>query len=770
MKKTIYLALLIIASLNCYAQWTSHLSLQNCTFADYSTEGPVAGNSAGFFLYASDGSLLQFTKVNHLSDIDLTALSAYGSQVFVGYSNGNLDIVDVNSFSTQNIPELKNFSGEEYKSINKFYKSGSYVYCATDCGIMQVDIQKKEFKTRYKIDNNTTPNVYDIAILNDTIYAATSTGLYRASTKSAALENCAEWSICSDTTSISDVVSFANKVLYTNADTIYQVGIDTAFAAAKNFCNFDVKDESLIINTKSSISIYDTSLTAKTSISKYNFDGASNQSISATNAAFTKNGTLIIADANYGLVLSDLKGNAKYYYPNGPYSNNSFHLVCTPQGLYSSEGGITSTAGRLNRKFRVNFYNGNKWSSFSASGTDALRICYDPNNTDSIFVSSWGTGLYKANSSGVEQFYNSKNSPLKSAYGTTYFIGGIAFDKNSNLFATNSLVYSSALMVRTAEDNEWHTMYYDITEMQRFCRLTVTSNGYIWTSTNFDGYRASPGLYVFDPNGTLDDDSDDRYRGPIETSVGDERDYGLLQLWDENGEVITDDIYDIVEDKTGVIWIGCSEGIVTIKDETKIFTTDKPAFSHIKVPRNDGTNYADYLLDGITVNTIAVDGANRKWIGTATSGAYLVSDDGTETIHAFNKSNSPLPSNDVTSIAIHPKTGEVFFATKYGIVSYAGDAIEPEETIAEHIRVYPNPVKPTFTGSVKMEGFVDGTAVKITDVSGRLVYSTTSLGGQATWWNCKGLDGKRVSTGVYLIWANDDDGDEKTVGKIMVVR
>ncbi len=190
--------------------------------------------------------------------------------------------------------------------------------------------------------------------------------------------------------------------------------------------------------------------------------------------------------------------------------------------------------------------------------------------------------------------------------------------------------------------------------------------------------------------------------------------------------------------------------------------------SRIKVPRNDGTNAADYLLGNEKITCMAVDGANRKWIGTESSGLFLVSPDGLETIHSFNDSNSPLYSNSITSLAVHPKSGEVFIGTSKGLISFKGDAIAPEKEISE-LHIYPNPVRENFLGNIAIEGFSSDSEVIITDVSGGLVYKSTSLGGRVTW-NGKNLNGVRVKTGVYLILATDKEGKKGVAGKVLVVK
>jgi ligand-binding sensor domain-containing protein len=177
---------------------------------------------------------------------------------------------------------------------------------------------------------------------------------------------------------------------------------------------------------------------------------------------------------------------------------------------------------------------------------------------------------------------------------------------------------------------------------------------------------------------------------------------------------------------------------------------------------------ADYLLGTEEIKAIAVDGANRKWIGTASSGVYLISEDGLETIHHFTAENSPLLSNAIQSIAINEKTGEVFFGTGSGLISYQSDAIEGGNRF-ENVHAYPNPVRPEYSGVITITGLVADTQVRITDVNGNLVYETISNGGVATWDGC-GISGERVTTGVYFAQCVSPNGKYKHITKILVVK
>ena len=175
----------------------------------------------------------------------------------------------------------------------------------------------------------------------------------------------------------------------------------------------------------------------------------------------------------------------------------------------------------------------------------------------------------------------------------------------------------------------------------------------------------------------------------------------------------------------------------------------------------------NYLLAEQQVQCIAIDGGNRKWFGTANSGAYLMNETGTKELLHFTVENSPLPSDNILSISVEPKSGEVFFVTAKGVVSYRGDATEAGNSFGE-VYVFPNPVRPDYQGVVTIAGLAADVNVKITDIAGNIVYETTANGGQATW-DGNNFSGRRVATGIYLVFCSNDDGSETFVTKLLFV-
>jgi len=260
-------------------------------------------------------------------------------------------------------------------------------------------------------------------------------------------------------------------------------------------------------------------------------------------------------------------------------------------------------------------------------------------------------------------------------------------------------------------------------------------------------------LFAFDMNGTLDDESDDRYE--------------KFNVVDVNNKIISNNVFSFAEDHDGNIWVGTDKGIVVYYTPSRVFDEGLFYGQQIIVPRNDGTGLADILLGTEKVTAIAVDGANRKWVGTAKAGVFLFSDDGLENIHHFTTENSPLLSNNILDIAIDGEKGTLYFGTDKGLISYKSTAIDGKDNFRD-VYVYPNPVREDYQGEIVITGLVGNVNVKITDITGNIVYETTALGGQAIW-DGKTFSGDRVHTGIYMIFCTNEDGTQTHITKLLVI-
>jgi hypothetical protein len=317
-------------------------------------------------------------------------------------------------------------------------------------------------------------------------------------------------------------------------------------------------------------------------------------------------------------------------------------------------------------------------------------------------------------------------------------------DKSRNLWITQTEVPGSIKVL--TPDGKWIVNPVTI-EAPTIGDIIITRNGNKWIVLP-RGF----GLFILDDNNTPDNFTDDRSKKML-VKDGDNNVFSM--------------VYSIAEDLDGNIWVGTDQGPVIYYTPERVFSDDLKAF-RIKIPRNDGTNLADIMLGTETITTIAVDGANRKWLGTNSSGAYLLSSDGTKRITNYNEQNSPILSNSIVALSVDNKTGDVWFGTSKGVQSVRTDATDGGAKF-QNVYTFPNPVREDFTGNVTITGLMRDSQIRITDISGNLVYETISNGGLATW-DLKTYNGKRVSTGVYLVFCASSDGKESAVTKMLVIR
>ena len=439
---------------------------------------------------------------------------------------------------------------------------------------------------------------------------------------------------------------------------------------------------------------------------------------------------------------------------------------------FASDDKLLVAGGNLNY-FDITFYDGtlmeydysgNRWNNLpedtikQATGIPYLNLCAideDPAEPGHYFAGSFGYGLYEFRNGKFVKHYSTHNSPLESVIPTnTRFvrIPSVKFDKEGNLWCINTGTKNIVKVLKS--DGTWCELYYKpIEKLATMVEPVMDSRGWLWLKS----LQGEAGIFCAKMNGTPLDSSDDESKAWLNKFV--------------NQDGISYDIYQVfalAEDREGQMWVGTNTGLFVIDNPKTFFNNG--VFKQIKVPRNDGTGLADYLLSGTYIKSIQVDGANRKWIGTNDDGIYLISADGLETIHHFTTDNSPLPSNSIVSIAINDRSGEVFIGTDKGIASYMSDATRPEEKLDENnIYAYPNPVKADYSGNIAIVGLTHDCNVKIVDTAGYLINEGTSNGGQYTW-NGRNARGEKVASGVYYVLTYDSNGNEGVATKIVVIR
>jgi ligand-binding sensor domain-containing protein len=419
--------------------------------------------------------------------------------------------------------------------------------------------------------------------------------------------------------------------------------------------------------------------------------------------------------------------------------------------LWLVPGGITGTWNNTWRTARVFNFIDEQWNVFDPWNTPALdslrdmvAVTIDPMDPGKVYASSWSRGLVEFTDEQFTTIFDLTNSsfnPHMTEGVPVAKIGQTAFDNEHNLWVVNSGA-ENILSVRY-NDGTWQDFNLGTSSQGvDVMKIIVDSYNQKWlvprtTATN------SNYIFVFDENGTGG------------------KTVRALRSGSGFGNLPGTTVFAVAEDLEGEVWVGTDEGIAVFYNPGGVISENADA-ERILV---DFDGYVQYLLETETVKAIAVDGANRKWIGTERAGVFLLSSDGQDQIYNFTEENSPLLSNNITCITINDDNGEVFFGTAKGLISYRGTATPGGPTNSD-VYAYPNPVKKGYTGVIAIKGLVQNASVKITDVNGQVVYETRAEGGQAIW-DGYNFDGRKANSGVYMVFITDSDGSEKMVTKIL---
>lgn len=774
MRKTILTSLfLIFAALTtlhaAIGEWQVYNSYRYATSCRAVGDRLYVLSAGALYTYdKEDGEIRTYDHVNTLSDVRIAAID-YSSAIdalVIAYENANVDIL-YSDESVYNISDFKNKTLAT-KRINNIQVVDSLAYISTDFGIVTLNLKKREFSSTYTLNQD----VVSTALYGGYLYACTNIGLYRGKLTDNLLDK-KNWKQLFNNPhgapyAISALECFGDK-LYCILPKLgfYSMDADgrlTLLLRNENGVGFSYLNigERMLVGTPTKLYVYDSAGES----TSFALDGSS--------LYVHEDGTdLWSCNGAKGVSRMTVKGDkletlTAAIQPESPIRNHCEYLAFSPNGQLLVAG------GNLNY-FDITFYDGtamtfdgDEWLNFeeeevkSATGLNYQNITSlveDPAEKGHYYASSFGYGLYEFRDGKFVKHYNHENSGLESvkssgSYRERYVrVPRLKYDSNGNLWMTNTGTKDIIKVLKA--DGTWQPLHYDaIAKHPTMVEMLFDSRGWLWVTS----LQADAGLFCAKMNGTPLDTSDDETK--------------LITEVFRNQDGVSYDIYQLcalAEDRNGQMWIGTDKGLFVLQNPKKFFDTNV-TFTQIKVPRNDGTGLADYLLSNIYIQAIAVDGANRKWIGTKDNGIYLISADGLETIHHFTTENSHLPSNSIVSIAIEGETGRVYIGTDKGLSSYMSDATEPSPILKESaLHAYPNPVREDYTGNISVTGFTKDCNVKIVDSAGTLIYETTSTGGQITWNGCN-MRGDRVSAGIYYVLAYDETGDEGATTKIMIIR
>ena len=730
--------------------WNEHLNYQNAIQVVKGDKMYCATSSALFSIDANNEAQ-RYNKVTGLNEIGVSCIAwdDATAQLVIAYNNSNVDVL--NNSLVNNIGDIKRSTISGDKQLYNIFCKNGFAYLCSGLGVIVADLNKFEIKDTWFIGNaGNQVKVNGFNTDGNYFYAATEEGLKRASTNANNLANYINWSNLSGSNGLSAGAS--KNIIYANSKIIVQKN-DSLFVLNNNNWNLLYADTAwpiVNINTSSNkIFVCQRTASGNSRVIQLNTNGTiektlSKQSVISFPKSALSDGTDIwVADYFGGLS----KNATQQFIPNGPLGTADGDLIFANNNLYAAAGSVDESWNYLyNRNGVYNFID-RSWNDIGYYNTNALdsvldfiALAADPRD-GSLWAGSYGGGLVNINNSNIKIY---KQKYLQAAVGdvTSYRVSGLAFDQNNNLWISNYAAPQDLKVMKA--DGTFKSFSIPFTHFENaLSQIVVDDANQIW--------MVSPrgnGVFCYNYGNNIDVTTDDQWKY-FQTGIG-------------HGNLPGNNVYCIAKDKNGFIWIGTDNGIAVVQCAANIFQQNCDAV--LPVVQQD--QFSGYLFFGQQVQSMAVDGANRKWVGTK-NGVWLISAEGDKIIYNFTENNSPLLNNDVRKIAINPVTGEVFISTFSGICSFRSTATEATET-ASNVLVFPNPVPPNYNGTIAIRGLADNSLVKIAELNGRLVYQTRSLGGQAIW-NGKNYKGATIAGGVYLVIVRNDDGTEKIVTKIVMI-
>jgi hypothetical protein len=772
-----FAVLILLSSLRVFAQpvigeWTDYQSYARASQVADAGNKVYCATEGGLFVFdKTDNSIRKMSGINGLSDtgIQQIAYSSENDVLLIAYQNANLDLLSGNKIV--NLSDIKRKQLAADKTIHSIYFSGNLAYLSCGFGIVVVNLEKDEIKDTYFIGpDGSYLSVFDLTSDGNYLWAATATGVYKAGVSDPNLQNYSNWkrdeNIPHFDQKFSKIKYFAGHILanYTTdkdgENNIYQLnGSDWREVLFElwNVADISIGANNLVVAGNADVWVFDQTLSPVEHMQKYVFADRPATDIHARCAVVDARSVLWVADQNYGLV--KIGSTDERIVPEGPVDNTVFSLSVNGGDLWVSTGGYDGSWGNIWQQPKFQLQRDGRWSVFDKTVfpagndfRDIVAVVGDPKDPDHFFAGSWGGGVLEFRDGKFFKRFDNFNSTLQTALpdnpGAPFVrVGGMTFDSEGNLWVTNSGV-AKVLSEYNPADGTWKA--FDTPEVANnftIGKIVLTQDQDKWILVpRAKGY----GLYIVSKTG-------DQTKA---INV-------VARFVNSDGEFFfpMSDVYALAVGLDGEIWVGTSTGVATYSNPERVWT-DKLFYA-----ARPGLNLHDQLfhplLEKEVITAIAVDGANRKWIGTRSSGVFLISADGQTEIHHFDTENSPLPGNSITDIAINQKSGEVFIATTSGLISYMGEAISGSDSFSD-VYVYPNPVRETYSGPIVVKGLLENTDVKITDVTGNLVYKTKSLGGQAVW-DGKNLNGNRCKTGVYLVFLTNPSGDQTKITKLLFI-
>lgn len=753
--------------------WRTHQSKRVGNTVTQSDDQIFYATEAQLMVLDKDEIAPQFvSKIDGLSGVDFRWVRYHrpSGTLIIVYRDGVVDLYNDGKIRTLNaIKNFTNFVGE--KVINDLYMNdANTVFLAGSYGISLLRLDTGSFPFSTFMGG---ANARAVAVEAGLLYVGTDEGVYRTPLTNPTIDDFSTWTLLGEAEGFP--ADYASTAMAIYEGSLY-VGINEdiyRMDAGRPVLFYDQSPD----RTLQYLTAEGTHLLAgyrgNSQVLYLRADGGggllSSGCVGLTNYAIEDQaGRIWFGDDFRGFRWLDntTDPNCNTFELDSPYSNEVWDLAIADDVLWLAAGAYTPTRTPVTTDHGMAAFDGSTWKIYNRWTTEAFKgfnpdpnvraddvfalIKVEPNPiTQKVYGASYYAGLMEIDGDNIRQ-YNDTNSPLSNTSGDAARtrVSGLATDKDGYLWVSTFRPISDKPLHRLAPDGTWVSFGETCDEKDLF-DIAIDPNGYKWIITA----SLSAGVLVYD-EGDIADLTDDRCR--VFTA--------------SNSELETNETNCLVVDKRGDVWVGTGQGIVIFECGGSAFEDN--CVGSKRILEIDG--FSEYLFKTQPILSMAVDGADRKWVGTG-NGAYLIAPDGKELLMHFTKDNSPLPDNTIRSIATNDRTGEVFFGTDRGIVSYQGDATEGRRVNNDaNIQVFPNPVRPDFNGPITVRGFSTDAIIKITDTSGKLVYETQALGGQATW-DGRDYNGRRVQTGVYLVFGSTNPRQgglaqpDAAIGKILFV-
>ncbi len=738
------------------AQWDGFYSYLNITNISENENNILASSENAIFKYNLNTH--DVTKTSTINGLTGESISSYyysntHDTSIIGYKNGLIEIVtpdDVISvvaiLNKQNIPPNK-------KQINHVTAYNGLIYFACDFGISTYDLDNLEFNETYYIgDNGAQIAVKQLAFNDEVIYAATEQGIKKASATSPNLIDYNVWETLNASERSGIVI--IDDTIFTSKNNYLHKYNGTNFEIIQTLTypvlDLKVSEEKIVLTSKNKVivlnSIGETLLTVNR-LDEYGSDFTT---------ALIKDNLIYIGTGDDGILQFTLSDGTllDQIRPSGPTENNAFSITANNNELWVTYGdhSISGNPYPITRK-GYSYLKNDTWTNVPYSETlNAAELHYvsiNPFNTNQVFMSSYFSGLLEINNGVATTLFNHENSGLESIGeylnppNPSYIdlrVGKSTFDADGKLWMSNVLTHS-AVKCFDIQNNTWESFNFQtvLENENKIGDIEIDQNNNKWIASRQNGV-----LGLNENNGN-----------PI-----------VKKMSEETGNLPSRTINALAIDTDNNLWIGTTQGLRVLYNTSGFFNTANPQAESIIILDND---IPKELMFGQFITDIKVDGANNKWIATFDSGVFYLSSNGQETIYHFTKNNSPLPTNNITDIALDEVTGKVYFATVNGMVAFHNGPTKGADSL-ENIIVYPNPVRPNYKGTLKIKNLVDGSNLKITDISGNLVFETTVKGGTVYDWNMTAFGTHKIASGVYIIMVTAPDSEETAIEKVMIVR